>query len=117
MVSCQCTILLQRKLQPLIHPRKSFFLLTLSYSIPGYYGDFACQSQSGSTGCRVFYMGMTTDGDFSYDYSTPSSVLNAVKVPDNTNKKTLKTKLISNLKANTTRAPLVRHLQADIGTS
>jgi hypothetical protein len=55
-------------------------------------------------------MGMTTAGDFSYDYSTPSSVINSVKVPDNTNKKNLKTKLITNLKANITRAPLVRHL-------
>jgi hypothetical protein len=62
-------------------------------------------------------MGMTTAGDFSYDYSTPSSVINSVKVPDNTNKKNLKTKLITNLKANITRAPLVRHLQADAGTS
>lgn len=62
-------------------------------------------------------MGMTTAGDFSYDYSTPSSVLSAVKVTDNTNKKTLKTKLISNLKANFTRAPLVRNLQAEVDTS
>lgn len=58
-------------------------------------------------------MGITTAGDFSFDYSTPSAVLNAVKVPDNTNKKQLKSKVISNLKANSTRAPLVRNLQAE----
>jgi hypothetical protein len=38
-------------------------------------------------------MGMTKNGEFTFDYQTPPSVISATQVPVNTNKKNLMAKL------------------------
>ena len=38
-------------------------------SIPGYYGNFKCETTNTATSeCKVLSMGMTEDGSFSYEF-------------------------------------------------
>lgn len=61
-------------------------------TLEGYYGSYQCKSTSGSENCNTFYMGMSEDGNFEFDYSTPSTVLKATGTLDRTDRSQLRVK-------------------------
>ena len=54
-------------------------------TIPGYFGDFKCQTtDTSTTNCTVVQMGMSEDGSFTYNFSPNNDVLNKTNIKDNT---------------------------------
>lgn len=54
-------------------------------TIPGYFGDFVCQTtDTSNSDCTVVQMGMATDGSFTYNFSPNQDVLNKTNISDNT---------------------------------
>ena len=46
-------------------------------TIPGYYGNFKCETTNTAiNSCKVLSMGMTDDGSFSYEFSPNEDILN-----------------------------------------
>jgi len=61
-------------------------------TLEGYYGSYQCKSSEGSENCNTFYMGMSEDGNFEFDYGTPSTVLKATGTLDRTDRSQLRIK-------------------------
>lgn len=61
-------------------------------TLEGYYGSYQCKSTSGSQNCNTFYMGMSEDGNFEFDYSTPGTVLKATGTLDRADRSKLRIK-------------------------
>ena len=59
-------------------PRTNLFI----FSIPGFIGNFKCQSASGS--CQIYSLGKSDNGDFTYDYS-PHPSLTQIAATNSTN--------------------------------
>ena len=43
--------------------------------IPGYFGTFRCKPSQGEEFCNVVTMGMSDQGDFTFDYGTNPDIL------------------------------------------
>lgn len=53
-------------------------------SIPGYYGNFKCETtNTATTDCKVLQMGMLDDGSFTYEYQPNEDILEETKIPSN----------------------------------
>jgi len=71
-------------------------------TLPGYYGNFKCETADTSvTDCNMRQMGMTDDGSFTYNFKPNEDLLNATNTATNTEletstilrKKVLKTEI------------------------
>jgi hypothetical protein len=57
------------------------------FSIPGFIGDFKCQTTGGS--CQIYSVGKSEGGDFTYDYKPNQDIMAAsgLLTQNNTTKK------------------------------
>jgi hypothetical protein len=52
---------------------------------PGYYGDFKPKSETGAATSNAYFMGMSEDGSFTYDYKLPEDIIEQTITAENDN--------------------------------